>query len=315
MLNNTQTNKEMSPNREKMLRALDLLAAKAEAYERSIGPGLGLKIRRISLLKLKYLTYMALRVLGKESSVRARFFYGFTAKLPILDANARHLYFMGALSPEEEPLTKFFIKNLKEDDVFYDIGASYGFYTYLASTLLTRGNVHAFEPNRLCGEYLEANAEHAENIRINKYGLYDEDGERPYYGQDATFSSGSAGNSLVQEVSDDKALHELYKVQTVTLDTYVKDHQAPTVLKIDVEGGELSVLKGAQNFLKANNPIVTIEVWGGEEGRKFSQPAVTLLQTFGYTPHRILANGDVERVGEIDFTTEQAAFTNYVFKK
>lgn len=315
MSNTTPMAKEKRPDREKMLRSLSALAQRAEAYERSIGPGMMLKVRRIGLLKLKYLTYMVLRMLGTEHAVSARFFYGFRARLPIVDANARHLYFMGALSPEEYPLTRYFIKNLREDDVFYDVGASYGFYTYLASMLLTNGSVHAFEPNRLCSEYLKKNAKRADNIRVNAFGLFDEDGRRPYYGQDATFSSGSAGNSLVHEVSEDKALHELYTVETVTLDTYVRSSEAPTVLKIDVEGGEFSVLKGAESFLKTQNPIVTMEVWGGEDGLKFSEPAVALLRSYGFTPYRICEDGDIERVENIDFTTEQAAFTNYVFKK
>lgn len=54
---------------------------------------------------------------------------------------------LGVLGGVEIKLTSFMIRELRGDDVFYDIGAHIGFYTVLASKMLEKGWVYAFEPN------------------------------------------------------------------------------------------------------------------------------------------------------------------------
>lgn len=47
---------------------------------------------------------------------------------------------------------------------------------------------------------------------------------------------------------------------SVTLDTFAATHESPTVLKIDVEGAELAVLRGMRSILEADRPDILIEI-------------------------------------------------------
>lgn len=44
-------------------------------------------------------------------------------------------------------LTRLMLKILREDEIFYDVGAHVGFYTLLASAISQSGRIYAFEPN------------------------------------------------------------------------------------------------------------------------------------------------------------------------
>ena len=53
-------------------------------------------------------------------------------------------FFLGTYEVEQ---TEAFVKTVVENDVVYDCGAHYGYYTLLASTLAKNGKVFAFEPS------------------------------------------------------------------------------------------------------------------------------------------------------------------------
>ena len=55
-----------------------------------------------------------------------------------------------------------------------------------------------------------------------------------------------------------------------------------SVLKIDVEGGELAVLQGASALLVRDHPAILLEAWGAEQ----LDPIHALLVSAGYTQHQ-----------------------------
>ena len=50
------------------------------------------------------------------------------------------------------------------------------------------------------------------------------------------------------------------KVETVSLDDFSRDKRLPTVIKIDVEGAEAEVLRGARNIISPAAPVLIVEV-------------------------------------------------------
>jgi len=73
-------------------------------------------------------------------------------------------------------------------------------------------------------------------------------------GRASNFLSGAGG-------SQTGGVRETVSVLTITLDWLLEQGVAPNVLKIDVEGAEGSVLKGAQRVLAEARPVVLIEVY------------------------------------------------------
>ena len=73
-------------------------------------------------------------------------------------------------------------------------------------------------------------------------------------GRASNFLSAAGGRSQTGGV------RETVSVVTVTLDWLFEQCGAPNVVKIDVEGAELSVLKGAQRLLTEGRPVVLVEV-------------------------------------------------------
>ncbi|MBX2866361.1 FkbM family methyltransferase [Candidatus Kaiserbacteria bacterium] len=254
---------------------------------------LGAKLRRILFLKGKYLVFTLYR-LGLKKEGTAKLFFGKHMRLPLRDPNALRMYFMGTLgAPRERALTAFLIRTLKKDDVFYDIGANFGFYAFLAETLA--GEVHAFEPNERIYAYLKKNA--AKNIETIQMAVSNEVGMVTFFDS----IEDSSSSSLIQSEDREAEEYASNEVKATTLDTYTKDHTPPTILKIDVEGAERLVLEGGKETLTTHKPTIILEVWGKERGKKHHKEAVSLLHTMGYVPHHITEDGTLERLGEVDF--------------
>jgi FkbM family methyltransferase len=131
-----------------------------------------------------------------------------------------------------------------------DIGANMGLYSYRLSKLTAR--VEAFEPNINCAQPLVSFG--ASNVRIHHVALADHDGEVELnvpvsYGRKLDFLG------TLRDVSGE---HTTLHVPMRCLDGY--GFQNVGFMKIDVEGFELSVLRGAEKTILANQPNLLIEV-------------------------------------------------------
>lgn len=296
-------------NREKLYKQFENTDNKRSVYDKLSGPGLLRKFKRALLLKAKYVTYISARLGLIKKDKMVTLFWGKDITLPISDSDAAKLYFFGALGKEESNLTKYLINNLNEDSVFYDIGANHGFYTLLASEIMTDGEVHAFEPSPAIYEYLKQ-ASQASNVKINKSAVSNIDGKVDLF--DCT-SVGSSGKSTI---SLDTAEHLKKKskkipVDSIKLDSYINNNHLPTFIKIDVEGAESFVIKGAENLLTKHSPTIGMEVWGGDRGKAISSRAVKYLLELGYRPHSITNDGSLEYMSSVDYRR----FLNIIFKK
>lgn len=133
----------------------------------------------------------------------------------------------------------FLLHFLRAEDTFYDIGANVGSYTILASKI-RRSKTLAFEPSPITFQFLEQNAklnEIEDLVRCLKLGVGDK--------EKTTFFTkhNDTTNHIVLHHENNSI-----PIDLVTLDKYYP-HHIPTLLKIDVEGFELEVLKGASKTL------------------------------------------------------------------
>ena len=81
-------------------------------------------------------------------------------------------FFLGTYEVEQ---TEAFVKTVRENDIVYDCGAHYGYYTLLASTLAPQGKVIAFEPSPANLVHLHRHLEmnHCANVTVLESALGD----------------------------------------------------------------------------------------------------------------------------------------------
>lgn len=142
-----------------------------------------------------------------------------------------------------------------------DIGAHHGLYTLLASKRVGRtGRVAAFEPSPRERKQLLRNVKinFCGNVRVEPWALGSERSQADLY----VVTGGQDGcNSLRPPIIESTA--NALKVPVARLDDWVEENKIARVdfVKLDVEGGELDVLKGAEKLLEGRpRPVIFAEV-------------------------------------------------------
>lgn len=180
------------------------------------------------------------------------------------------------LGTYEEELLDTVARSVRAGGVFFDVGAQAGYYSLLASRLVgPTGRVVAFEPDaRNLGylrEHLRLND--ATNVTVIEAAVADAAGSEGFAAERSGF-----GGALSETAA---ASGGTVTVRTVTLDGLVGSGAvpAPDYLKIDVEGAELRVLRGAAKILRASRPTIFLAVHTPDLERLCRET----LTTLGYT--------------------------------
>ena len=87
--------------------------------------------------------------INKKKSTKTETFFNKSIYGYVLDKDFLPINFFGNLISNEFPLLRYFVREISESDIFFDIGANYGFYSLLATELIKDSNIHLFEPNPL----------------------------------------------------------------------------------------------------------------------------------------------------------------------
>lgn len=143
-----------------------------------------------------------------------------------------------------------------------DVGANRGYFTSLMSKLAKQ--VESFEPHPLMFQELKTNGQHLKNVKLHQLALSDKKEVVNLY-----IPSDFGANQGIASLEYQKGAESL-KINCERLDT-IMDNQNIDVMKIDVEGHELGVLKGAQSlFDKRNIRFVVFEEFGGAQSAVIS---------------------------------------------
>ncbi|MEM9494878.1 MAG: FkbM family methyltransferase [Pseudomonadota bacterium] len=145
---------------------------------------------------------------------------------------------------------------LKDGDTVVDIGANIGMFMLAARARIgDEGRVIAFEPNPLPRKKFERHVElnDLKNITLYPYALSDEAGEATL-----NFPKINTGEGSLSELAYKKEETESINVLVKIGDDILAD-TTPRLVKIDVEGAELSVLRGLEKTIDRTRPLIVAE--------------------------------------------------------
>jgi FkbM family methyltransferase len=145
---------------------------------------------------------------------------------------------------------------IKSGDFVMDVGANHGQHARLFAQMVgTNGRVLCFEADPfICESLTKGAADSLTPITVENVALGDFEfgNEILFYRHKLRDQEGS----IFQRETSDK--YESIAVAGRKLDDFV--HENPTFVKVDVEGAEYEILKGAKNILKLKSPLVGIEL-------------------------------------------------------
>jgi FkbM family methyltransferase len=204
-----------------------------------------------------------------------------------ISGSGDHGCWLGSYEYEKQRL---FAELVSDDDIVFDIGANVGFYTLLASTLVGRGRVVAFEPvpenlNHL-RKHLSLNR--VQNVTVLEAAVSDEE-------ETVLFKRGASSTNGSVDAKGD------LEVTAVTIDGLISrgEVELPSVIKMDIEGGEFLALIGARDTLKEHHPVIFLATHSTEIHRNCCE----FLRSLGYDLRPVV--GD-----DVDATDEIIAFYN-----
>jgi FkbM family methyltransferase len=181
--------------------------------------------------------------------------------------------------------------HLKPGDVLYDVGAHIGYISLVAGRLVgPSGKVFAFEADpenarRITG-HAEMNA--LPQVELVPFAVWSECKTLSFH-RDAATSSRNTG--AVTALEQGQSAAGVIVVEAVTLDHFAADHPSPTVVKIDVEGAEEEVLKGAEEVFRRSKPTLICEVHNG----RAAEGVAAWLARMGYQSKWLTAGAEFPR--------------------
>lgn len=171
------------------------------------------------------------------------------------------LYIWDDFTPEgcHEPLTtRAMLAGLAERDAatVWDIGSKCGYFMMVAAQATPPANIHVFEP---AAPHVQVICENNERYldsqaRINRTTMGDAEG-----------------------------------VEETTGDAYAARHGAPDLVKIDVDGPEVSVLRGLTETLRTHTPTLLVEIHVGDD---WERKRARLDGLLGSLPYALSVAGD-----------------------
>jgi FkbM family methyltransferase len=217
----------------------------------------------------------------------------------------------------EEDIVSFIqLVSRKGYELFIDVGAHHGYFTCLANSLGLK--TISIEPDpinyRILKRNLSINLFRDEGLTY-QLGIGERQGRKKFYG----FSTGvSVFRNWSQNVS-----RRSFEVEIKTLDQLVSANlqSSSFILKIDVEGCEEDVLKGAKNILNLQIPIWVIceitfnvsDMKAKENGWKSSR-VFSLMREYGFDTYEISKDGSI-REFPFNFSGYEGVISaNFLFK-
>ena len=153
----------------------------------------------------------------------------------------------------------------------WDIGAHIGYHSLMFSKLIgEKGRVIAFEPNPYNIErfemHMKKNPELASKITLMSIALSDTDGQADFKFS-SNIDNGESSGSYLSNITTvyNPEVYEAFEemsVEILKIDTLVKNRSElmPSIIKIDVEGAEYEVLRGAESTLRQHRPMIYVEI-------------------------------------------------------
>lgn len=142
-------------------------------------------------------------------------------------------------------------QNNKENFVIFDVGANIGKYAeVLAAHFPSNATIYCFEPAKLSFEKLQEKFEQPNHVKCFQMGMGEGEAQLTLYTNKSLSGFASVYQRDLAHHQESMEIKE--KIQVQSLDNFCSMHQITHIdfLKLDVEGHEIAVLKGAKQLLK-----------------------------------------------------------------
>jgi len=202
---------------------------------------------------------------------------GLIMALPSKDKGLSKDIFVNGIR-EEKALT-FFLNMLGSDDTIIDCGANMGFYVMHEAK--KSKFVHAIEPveTSLCFTGINCFLNNIENFKLYNLAIGEKNSQITFF-KSKYFNLSSVEKRFDKNI--DLGYSEI-KIDMQTIDFFMeKNNISANVLRMDTEGMEVNILKGATKFLKQKNACVFLEVHKVFIGSKGVKDLCDLLLNNGF---------------------------------
>jgi FkbM family methyltransferase len=217
----------------------------------------------------------------------------FTACDGLRFESPRHNYssFVTAIFGQRDlNIVRFWRRFLTPGSIFFDIGANIGLYTVPASRHVgPQGRVFGFEAHPQIYRYLSRNVVRNcdANVVIENLAVGENNGEISI-----SFQTSNPGETHVATRTEAGE-----RVPVIALDEYCVSHHVHRIdyMKLDVEGYETKVLRGAAKIVAASDSILIQTEYEPRHLQRYGQPTELpeLLRSWGFRPHRVDWSGNV----------------------
>ncbi len=179
---------------------------------------------------------------------------------------------------------KILKKMISKGGLAVDVGAHHGVYTNQLKKLVGKlGTVYSLEPQPALYKYLTSAFKNQENIIILNAAAHNINSTQQLFTPIHNGSLATGGASLKKQ----NVQNSVQVVNTITIDSL--NLNRCNFIKIDVEGGELSVLEGSLGTIKDFHPILLIELDFLYSGKDLPK-TIRLLRSFEYKPYLVENN-------------------------
>jgi len=177
--------------------------------------------------------------------------------------------------------------------VVFDIGANTGDFTEMIDKRIDDVSIHLFEPQNKIATELSNKYSKQNSKYVNGYALSSErTSSNLYYDEQGSGLASLSKRDLIHHGID---FDQIETIETRTLDWYCTENEIEVInwLKVDVEGHELEVLKGAESTISSKQiDFISFEFGGANiDTRTFFKDYYNFFDEEDYRIYRILPSG------------------------
>lgn len=185
----------------------------------------------------------------------------------------------------------------KTDGPVIDVGANIGQTLVKIKSVDPDQKYYGFEPNPTCFAYLErlTRANQWDNVTFFPCAVSDSTSIETLHitSGKPTDSKGMLQPTLNPTIAPDRT-RKIVVVDYAEVDKHIEEKMG--LLKIDVEGAELDVVKGMLEAIKRDKPFIFIELWPYDTLAERRKQVISLLQSAGYRVY-VVEKLDNKRLG------------------
>ncbi|WP_036047335.1 FkbM family methyltransferase [Bradyrhizobium sp. Tv2a-2] len=247
-----------------------------------------------------------------------------TKPLPWLSRDSQHFLIRGLKARFLAQRIEFRLirQHVRSADTVCDIGANKGSFVFWLSRWCRNGRVVAFEPQPQFAQLVARLASDLklDNVTVEQKAAFSKPGQADLF----VPKGHSPGASLVSKTVGASDF-ETISVPMVRLDDYFAQHEQISFMKVDVEGAELDVFKGAERILREQSPLLIFECESRHLDGTRVEDVFAYLNALGYAGY-FVAGSQLLSVAKFDaaihqrqdgewFWKAKGYYNNFVFSK